>query len=72
MTLLLLLIGVLAAEKERVFLGVAAWLKERDRELELDCCFLPRSALESRERKHEEREFSCMDTKMPVMLRSTE
>lgn len=44
--LLLLLIGVFAAEKERVFLGVAAWLKGKDSEVELDCCFLLRSDLE--------------------------
>lgn len=43
--MLLLLIGVLTAEKERVFLGVAAWLRDRDKELELDCCFLLRSVL---------------------------
>lgn len=40
-----LLTGVLTAEKERVFLGVAAWLRDRDRPPELDCCFLLRSVL---------------------------
>lgn len=40
-----LLAGVLAAEKERVFLGVAAWLRDKDRPPELDCCFLLRSVL---------------------------
>lgn len=43
---LLLLIGVLTAEKESVFLGVGAWLRDKDRELILDCCFLLRSVLE--------------------------
>lgn len=42
---MLLLTGVLAAEKESIFLGVAAWLRDKDRELELDCCFLLRSVL---------------------------
>lgn len=40
-----LLTGVLTAEKERVFLGVAAWLRDKDRPPELDCCFLLRSVL---------------------------
>lgn len=45
MTTLLLLTGVLTAEKERVFLGVATWLRDKDRAPELDCCFLLRSVL---------------------------
>lgn len=36
----LLLIGVLTAEKESVFLGVAAWLRDKDRDPKLDWSFL--------------------------------
>lgn len=49
--LLLLLTGVLTAEKERVFLGVAAWLRDKDRP-ELDCGFLLRSVLKEQMGKH--------------------
>lgn len=60
MTLLLLFTGVLTAEKERVFLGVAAWLRDRDRPLELDCCFLLRSVLEEQKQQHMKRfDFCC-------------
>lgn len=45
---LLLLIGVLTAEKERFFIGVAGWL--RDKDSELDGCFLLRSVLERAEK----------------------
>lgn len=48
-----LLTGVLTAEKERVFLGVAAWLRDKDRPLELDCCFLLRSVLRAQEGRQE-------------------
>ena len=34
---------MLTAEKDRVFLGVAAWLSDKDSAL--DCCFLFRSVL---------------------------
>ena len=43
--MLLLSVGVLTAEKDRVFLGVATWLRDKDRELEVDCCFLLRTVL---------------------------
>lgn len=42
-----LLIGVLAAEKDSVFLGVGAWLRDNVRELRFDCCFLLRGVLVS-------------------------
>lgn len=50
-----LLTGVLTAEKERAFLGVAAWLSDKDRPPELDCCFLLRSVLRQKKR----RELHC-------------
>lgn len=40
-----LLTGVFTAEKERAFLGVAAWLSDKDRPPEVDCCFLLRNVL---------------------------
>lgn len=46
---LLFVIGVLTAEKESVFRGVATWLRDKDRELKLDCCcFLLLSVLEKK------------------------
>lgn len=49
-----LLTGVLTAEKERVFLGVAAWLRDKDGPPELDCCFLLRSVLRAQAGRKEQ------------------
>lgn len=59
-TTLLLLTGVLTAEKESVFLGVAAWLRDKDRP-ELDCSFLLRSVLKEQTGKHGAVSFVYMD-----------
>lgn len=58
--LLLLLTGVLTAEKERVFLGVAAWLRDKDRPAELDCCFLLRRVLREERQENIKSFVACI------------
>lgn len=60
--LLLLWSGVLAAEKQSVFVGVAAWLSDSDRLPEVACCFLLRSVLKERSNRKKRKKSSLVYT----------